>query len=92
MHDQNDVGIMGSIPLHINKPLLYSWLDLMPHPQERLLLRLLDALPEGKIVTVTEAVKKRLADAVRAHYNEFPEALSMQASGDTVPPTVDNHA
>lgn len=91
VHDQNDVGIMGSIPSHINKPLLYSWLDLMPHPQERLLLRLLDALPEGKIVLVTETVKKRLANAVRAHYKEFPEALSMQASGEIVPSTVNNH-
>jgi coproporphyrinogen III oxidase len=92
VHDQNDVGIMGSIPSHINKPLLYSWLDLMPHPQERLLLRLLDALPEGQIVLVTPTVKKRLANAVRAHYKEFPEALGMQASGETVPPTVDNHS
>ena len=92
VHDQNDVGIMGSIPSHINKPLLYSWLDLMAHPQERLLLRLLDALPEGRIVLVTPTVKKRLANAVRAHYKEFPEALDMQASGETVPPTVDNHS
>ena len=92
VHDQNDVGIMGSIPSHINKPLLYSWLDLMPHPQERLLLRLLDALPEGKVVTVTATVKKRLASAVRTHYKEFPEALSMQASGESIPPTVDNHS
>jgi len=91
VHDQNDVGIMGSIPSHINKPLLYSWLDLMPHPQERLLLRLLDALPEGKVVLVTQTVKKRLADGVRAHYKEFPEALSMQASGNTIPSTVENH-
>jgi len=92
VHEQNDVGIMGSIPSHINKPLLYSWLDLMPHPQERLLLRLLDALPEGKVVTVTATVKKRLANAVREHYKEFPQALSMQASGDSVPATVDNHS
>ena len=92
VHDQNDIGIMGSIPSHINKPLLYSWLDLMPHPQERLLLRLLEALPEGKVVTVTKTVKKRLASAVRAHYKEFPEALSMQASGEVVPPTVQNHS
>jgi len=92
VHDQNDIGIMGSIPSHINKPLLYSWLDLMTHPQERLLLRLLDALPEGKVVTVTATVKKRLANAVREHYKEFPQALGMQASGEVVPATVDNHS
>ena len=92
VHNQNDVGIMGSIPSHINKPLLYSWLDLMPHPQERLLLRLIDALPEGRMVYVTATVKKRLASALRAHYKEFPEALSMQASSESIPPTVDNHS
>jgi len=92
VHDQNDVGIMGSIPSHINKPLLYSWLEHMPEPQDRLLLGLLDALPEGKIVYVDEVVKKRLANAVRAHYKEFPKALSMQASGESIPPTVDNHS
>jgi len=91
VHEQNDVGIMGSIPSHINKPLLYSWLPLMVKPQDNLLLGLLDALPEGKIVLVDERVKKRLANAVRTHYKKYPEALSMQASGETVPPTVDNH-
>ena len=91
VHDQNDVGIMGSIPSHINKPLLYSWLPLMIKPQDNLLLGLLDALPEGQVVLVDEVVKKRLANAVRAHYKKHPEALSMQASGEIVPPTVDNH-
>ena len=91
VHDQNDVGIMGSIPSHINKPLLYSWLEKMPKPQDNLLLGLLDALPEGQKVLVDESVKKRLADAVREHYKKYPKALSMQASGEIVPPTVENH-
>ena len=91
VHDQNDVGIMGSIPSHINKPLLYSWLEKMPKPQDELLLGLLDALPEGQRVLVDESVKKRLANAVRVHYKKHPEALHMQASGETVPSTVDNH-
>jgi len=92
VHEQNDVGIMGSIPSHINKPLLYSWLPLMIKPQDNLLLGLLDALPEGQVVLVDEVVKKCLANAVRAHYKKHPEALSMQASGETVPPTVANHS
>ena len=91
VHNQNDIGIMGSIPSHINKPLLYSWLEKMPQPQDKLLLALLDALPEGKVVLVDEVVKKRLANAVRAHYKHYPEALSMQASGESIPSTVDNH-
>ena len=91
VHDQNDVGIMGSLPSHVNRPLLYSWLEKMPKPQDRLLLSLIDALPEGKIVPVDEVVKKRLANAVRTHYKDFPEALNMQASGKIIPPTVENH-
>jgi len=92
VHDQNDVGIMGSIPSHINKPLLYSWLPLMIKPQDSLLLGLLDALPEGQIVLIDEVVKKRLANAVRIHYKKYPKALSMQASGESIPSTVDNHS
>lgn len=91
VHDQNDVGIMGSIPSHVNKPLLYSWLEKMPKPQDELLLGLLDALPEEQIALVDEKVKKRLANAVRIHYRKHPEALSMQASGEIIPPTVENH-
>ena len=91
VHDQNDIGIMGSLPSHINKPLLYSWLEKMPEPQDKLLLALLDALPEGNKVLVDEAVKKRLANALRAHYKKYPEALSMQASSEIIPPTVENH-
>ncbi len=91
IHDQNDVGIMGSLPSHVNRPLLYNWLEKMPEPQDKLLLSLIDALPEGKIVPIDTTVKKRLAEAVRKHYKAHPEALSMQASGEIIPPTVENH-
>ena len=33
----------------------------------------------------------KLAQVVRAHYGEYPEALDMQAAGNSVPPTVANH-
>ena len=41
---------------------------------------------------VDEKTKKALAQAVRKHYKKYPEALSMQASGEIIPPTVDNHS
>jgi len=91
IHDQNDVGIMGSIPEHVDKALLQSWLPKMTPPQDALLQALIDALPEGEIVEVDEAVKIRLADAVRSHYKAHPEALQMQADSAVVPPTVENH-
>ncbi len=95
VHDQNDVGIMGSLPSHVDKSLLASWRDRLPAPQENLLDRLLDALPEGGPdggkSQVDVDVKRALARAVRAHYREYPEALELQASGNTTPPTVENH-
>ena len=91
IHDQNDIGIMGSIPSHVDKTLLQSWLPKMTPPQDELLRSLIGALPEGEIVEVDEATKTRLADAVRSHYKKHPEALDMQADSAVVPPTVDNH-
>ena len=92
VHDQNDIGIMGSIPSHVNRKLLASWRNKMLYPQDVLLASLLEALPQGVVPTpVTEATKKALAEAVRKHYAEYPEALSMQASGEYIPPTVANH-
>lgn len=91
VHDQNDVGILGSIPSRVNRELLASWSALMPKPQDELVDALLKALPDEMPTPVETNTKKKLADAVRAHYQKYPEALSMQASGNSVPPTVDNH-
>lgn len=92
VHDQNDVGIMGSIPSHINRELLTSWIDKMPVPQEKLVQSLLDALPDEMPTPVAIETKKALAQAVREHYKKYPQALRMQASGEIIPPTVDNHS
>ncbi|VGO11655.1 Oxygen-dependent coproporphyrinogen-III oxidase [Pontiella desulfatans] len=91
VHNQNDVGILGSLPPRIDKNLLASWRSRMPEPQDRLLDALLAALPHKGICTIGEPTKQQLANAVRAHYQQFPEALNLQASGNTTPPTVENH-
>ncbi len=91
VHDQNDVGIMGSIPRYVDKALLASWKALLPSPQDRLVQGLADALEgEGKVL-VDDETKQRLAKVVRQHYKTHPEAIALQASGEVIPPTVDNH-
>ena len=92
VHDQNDVGIMGSIPSQVNRELLASWIALMPKPQDELVEALLDALPNKMPTPVETETKKKLANAVRTHYKKYPEALRLQASGEIIPPTVDNHS
>jgi len=91
VHNQNDIGILGSIPRYVSKSLLAGWKVQVQAPQEKLVDALLAALGEGDRVLVDEAAKQRLADAVRDHYTTYPEALSLQASGNIVPPTVQNH-
>jgi len=91
VHDQNDVGIMGSLPAYVDHKLLTSWIKKMPTPQEKLLASLIDALPDASPALVDEAAKQKLAVVVRDHYRKHPEAISMQASGDVIPSTVQNH-
>lgn len=91
VHNQNDVGIMGSLPAYVDRELLSSWVERMPKPQDQLLKGLISALPETSPALVDESVKQNLAAVVRNHYTEHPEAIAMQASGDITPATVQNH-
>ena len=91
VHNQNDVGILGSIPRYVDKALLASWKALVQPPQDMLVQGLVDALDEEGRVLVDDATKQRLAKVVRQHYKTHPEAIALQASGEVIPPTVDNH-
>lgn len=91
VHDQNDVGILGSIPSHVDRALLESWAPKLPSPQDELLRGLIAELPEVVPTPVSQEVKPRLARVSRRHYAAHPEALKLQASGGIVPPTVANH-
>ena len=89
VHDQNDLGILGSLPARVDRKLLASWKPLMPKPQDLLLDAIVAALPaDGR---VDDGEKIALCNAVRRHYQAHPEALDLQAKGDIVPPTVQSH-
>lgn len=90
IHDQNDVGIMGSLPSVVDPALLASWAAKVPPVQKGLVEALVDVLRDTDGQVTVEA-KKALANAVRAHYRAHPEALELQARGNVVPPTVANH-
>tara|TARA_R110002073_G_scaffold320759_7_gene496543 strand:- start:32270 stop:33307 length:1038 start_codon:yes stop_codon:yes gene_type:complete len=92
VHDQNDQGIMGSLPAYIDRALLTSWAQKLQAPQDALVHRLVAALDDAQPSHVTADVRLALAAAVRAHYKEHPAALALQAKGSIVPPTVDNHS
>ncbi|MDZ7818276.1 MAG: hypothetical protein U5K55_06530 [Aliarcobacter sp.] len=89
IHNQNDIGIMGSLPKFVNKQLLQSWLVNMETTQRELLENIIDCLKDNGIVDII--TKEKLAQVVRNHYKKYPDALKYQASGNTIPSTVNNH-
>ncbi|MDQ6974321.1 MAG: coproporphyrinogen III oxidase [Mariprofundaceae bacterium] len=91
VHNQNDIGILGSLPAYVDKDLLASWINDMPEPQEKLLKSLIEVLPETSPCLIDHVVKQKLADVVRHHYRTHPGAIALQASGDVIPATVHNH-
>ncbi len=91
VHDENDTGILGSLPSHVDKKLLESWLPKLPSLQQDLLRALLGTLAEGDSSLVNDEVKIAIAQVSRDFYQKNPQALDLLARGDTVPPTQDNH-
>ena len=91
VHNQNDVGIMGSIPSHVDPKLLELWITKMEIPQDELLKNLISVLPKKIPALIDEKVKNSLALTVRKHYLQYPQSLALQASGNIIPPTVQNH-
>jgi len=91
VHNQNDIGILASLPSHINRALLTSWIQKLPSPQDQLLRNIVDCLPEMDICLVEDATKLKLANCLRKHYMTHPEAINMQARGNIIAPTVNNH-
>jgi coproporphyrinogen III oxidase len=91
VHDQNDVGIMGSLPAQIDKTLLASWKEKLVAPQDQLLAEILKVLPDDSPCVIDENIKLALASVVRQHYKSNPKALALQAQGNVIPATVDNH-
>jgi coproporphyrinogen III oxidase len=90
VHDQNDLGILGSLPSPIDGRLLARWAAQVDPPQDQLVRALVDDCGDG-VSVVDDAMKLRFCATIRRFYAAHPEALEMQARGDVVPPTVANH-
>jgi coproporphyrinogen III oxidase len=89
VHDENDLGILGSLPSEVDPALMAQWAARVPPPQEELVHGIVAALgPSG---AVTDEAKRALAEVARTHYRRHPAAIELQARGDVVPPTVANH-
>ena len=90
VHSENDVGILGSLPSHVNRELLRTWLPKLPALQAELLEGILSQLP-AELSEVTDEVKRRIAQVSREFYLKNPKAIDGLARGDVIPPTQENH-
>ena len=91
VHDQNDAGILGSLPGLIDRSLLETWLEKVPPLQQTLLQSILDTLPQQQRIELTLPLRIKLAQTLRQHYRDYPETQDLLARGFKVPPTVKNH-
>lgn len=89
IHNENDVGIMGSLPKFVNKKLLISWIENMEEIQKTLLENIINSIDDNGVINTQ--TKEKLAQVVRNHYKNNPDALKYQASGTVIPNTVNNH-
>jgi coproporphyrinogen III oxidase len=63
----------------------------MPAPQDQLLQSIVTCLPATDICLVEDDTKRALANCLRQHYRMYPEAINLQAKGNVIPSTVNNH-
>lgn len=92
IHDQNDIGILASLPANINKRLLTTWQKKLPSPQNQLLADILAVLPEQSLCPIDDQTKKVIAKIIRCHYQANPESIDLQASAAKATQTVANHS
>ncbi|KAF3977156.1 MAG: coproporphyrinogen III oxidase [Methylococcales symbiont of Iophon sp. n. MRB-2018] len=85
VHNQNDLGIMASLPAYIDKELLTAWQVKLASPQDKLLTDIIKVLPKQSPCPINKQIKLALAEVVRQHYNKYPKALSLQAQGNVIP-------
>ena len=91
VHDENDLGILGSLPTYIDRSLLLSWLNKIPESQRPLLNSIIACLSEARKCLIDSATKLAIAKALRAFYKSFPSAMALLARGPVVPKTTLNH-
>lgn len=92
IHNENDLGVLASLPAVIDRTLLASWISLMTKPQDSLLESILNVLPEQDRCEITDDIKLKIAIEIRNFYREYPKAVDLQAAGDKIPDTIGNHS
>lgn len=79
-HQQNDLGVMVSLPAHIDLSLLNLWQEKLPPAQKTLLAAIIQALPKQNPCPVSLQARQNFADIIRQHYAIHPTELAKISS------------
>lgn len=91
VHDQNDEGILGSLPPVVDVALLRTWRAMTPAPQDKLLDQICEVLDVEPVGVVDGTRKRSLAGVLRQHYAANPEGLKLQAGDPAAPLAAQRH-
>ena len=78
VHNQNDLGVFGSLPAKINGGLLKSWIDKTPAPLNELVANLHKVFNSNDNVAVGDEQKIAFAKILREFYGHHRNLLTFQ--------------
>jgi len=91
VHDENDLGILGSLPKTIDGYQFKLWVNVCQEAQQPLVQQISDILGTDDEQEVSDEKKLAIASVLRTFYRENPDAMKWLAAGSKAVPTVNNH-
>lgn len=78
VHDQNDLGVFGSLPSTINGDLLHAWINETPAPYDALVRELHQVFEADGNVKIEDKEKLTFAKVMRTFYAEHSNLISFR--------------
>lgn len=72
VHNQNDLGVFGSLPRLINGELFRSWIDKTPAPYKELVAELAKVVSDSAVKKIEDKEKLAFGQIIRDFYKKHP--------------------
>ncbi len=80
VHNQNDLGVFGSLPSTINGQLFQSWIQNTPAPLDKFVTELANKIGDHLITTIGDQEKLAFAKIMRQFYAQYPELVKIKSA------------
>jgi len=75
VHDQNDLGVLASLPYWVSKPILEGFLEKMNGHKKELFQIILSILPDQVRCEISDSIRQKIASKLRNYYLLNPHQL-----------------